>query len=178
MATASPKRKLLTLEQKVDAIKLLDSGKAAYKIAEQYGVGKTQIQNLRKRKREILEDFENNVPSSTKRRRHITGNEEVNRLCLEFFKDAVGRRIIIIGPILKEKALQFAAGLGNTNFKGSNGWLDSFTKRNGISFGTQSGERGDVDTETVTEWKKKLPTVIEGYELANVFNMDETGLFF
>ena len=62
----------------------------------------------------------------------------------------MGRRIIINGPILKEKALQFAADLGNTNFKGSNGWLDSFTKRNGISFGTQSGERGDVDTGTVT----------------------------
>lgn len=48
------KRKVSTLEQRVDAIKLLDSGKPAYKIAEDFGVGKTQIQNLRKRKAEVL----------------------------------------------------------------------------------------------------------------------------
>ena len=126
MAMASPKRKLLTLEQKVDAIKLLDSGKAAYKITEQYGVGKTQIQNLRKRKREMLEDFENNVPSSTKRRRHITGNEEVNRLCLEFFKDAVGRRIIINGPILKEKFYSLQPTWGTQILKDQmGGWIVS-----------------------------------------------------
>jgi hypothetical protein len=46
----SPKRKVLTLQQKVDAIKLLDAGKAACKIAAELGVGKTQILNLRKRK--------------------------------------------------------------------------------------------------------------------------------
>ncbi|KAK3104668.1 hypothetical protein FSP39_007460 [Pinctada imbricata] len=176
---ATPKKRvLLTLGQKVEAIKLLDSGKAAYKIAEDLGVGKTQIQNLRKRKREILDDFENNLPSSTKRRRHITGNEEVNKLVLEFFKDAVSRRIIVNGPILKEKALQFAEDLGISSFKGSNGWLESFLKRNGISFGTQSGERGDVDIDTVADWKLKLSTIIQDYDLENVFNMDETGLFF
>ena len=48
------KRKVSTLEQRVDAIKLLDSGKPAYKVAEDFGVGKTQIQNLRKRKAEVL----------------------------------------------------------------------------------------------------------------------------
>lgn len=48
------KRKVSTLDQRVEAIKLLDSGKPAYKVAEDFGVGKTQIQNLRKRKAEVL----------------------------------------------------------------------------------------------------------------------------
>lgn len=41
------KRKVLTLEQKIQAIKLLVAGKAAYNVAEDLGVGKTQIQNLK-----------------------------------------------------------------------------------------------------------------------------------
>ena len=88
----------------MQAIKLLDAGKAAYKVAEDFGVGKTQIQSLRKRKAEVLNDFENNVSGSTKRRRHVTGNEKINELCLEWFKDAVNRHINVTGPLLKEKS--------------------------------------------------------------------------
>jgi transposase len=50
----------------VQAIKLIDAGKSAYKVAEDFGVGKTQIQSLRKRNAEVLNDFENNVSGSTK----------------------------------------------------------------------------------------------------------------
>jgi transposase len=51
MASGSTKqkRKVLTLEERVQAIKLIDAGKSAYKVAEDFGVGKTQIQSLRKR---------------------------------------------------------------------------------------------------------------------------------
>ena len=128
------KRKVLTLDQRVEAIKLLDSGKPAYKVAEDFGVGKTQIQNLRKRKAEVLADYEQNVPGNTKRRRHLTGNENINSLCLEWFKDAVNRRINVTGPLLKEKALKFASDFGISTFKASNGWLESFMKMNLILY--------------------------------------------
>jgi kinesin family protein 6/9 len=105
------KRKVLTLDQRVEAIKLLDSGKPVYKVAEDFEMGKTQILNLWKRKVEVLADYEENV------RRHVTGNEEINELCLEWFKDAVNRCINVTGPLLKEKALVYANDLGNTNFK-------------------------------------------------------------
>jgi hypothetical protein len=41
-----------------------------------------------------------------------------------------------------------------------------------------SGERGDVDKNIVENWKEKLPKLCEGYEPKNIFNMDETGVFF
>jgi hypothetical protein len=43
MAETKKKRVVLTLEKKIDAIKRLDQGVPAYKIAEEMGVGKTQI---------------------------------------------------------------------------------------------------------------------------------------
>jgi hypothetical protein len=70
--------------------------KPAFKIGQDFGVGKTQIQNLRKRKLKVLSDFENNVPSETKRCRYLTGNEEVNTYTYEWFKDAVNRRVTFL----------------------------------------------------------------------------------
>ena len=41
-----------------------------------------------------------------------------------------------------------------------------------------SGERGDVNQKTVTDWKSKIPNLCEGYDHGDIFNMDETGLFY
>ena len=43
---------------------------------------------------------------------------------------------------------------------------------------TMSGERGDVDCSVVDDWKKKLPVICEGYEPRDIFNMDDTGIFY
>ena len=88
------------------------------------------------------------------------------------------RKLPISGPMLQEKALQFAKDLGNAEFRGSNGSLESFRKRNNIAFYVKSGEKADVDIAIVEDWKRKLPTLLEGYNPCDIFNMDETGLFF
>ena len=56
--------------------------------------------------------------------------------------------------------------------------LDRFRKRHNITFGPVCGERGSVDNSTVTSWKEKLPTILEGYAPRDIYNMDEKGLFF
>ena len=53
--------------------------------------------------------------------------------------------------MLQEKALQFAKDLGNTEFRGSNGWLESFHKRNNIAFYVKSGEKADVNIAVVED---------------------------
>ena len=41
-----------------------------------------------------------------------------------------------------------------------------------------SGESGDVNVTVVSEWKSKLPNLIKYYHPRDIYNMDETGLFF
>ena len=60
------KRKVLTLNEKIRVLELSKSI-SARKIADEIGVGKTQIQNILKRKAEVLEDVENNVSGEKKR---------------------------------------------------------------------------------------------------------------
>jgi hypothetical protein len=75
--------------------------------------------------------------------------------------DAVSRRIPVTGPMLQTKASEFAKQLNVDTFKASKGWLQSFNTRNNISFGTMSGERGDVKEQTVSDWKKNFPIYVK-----------------
>ncbi|CAF1199521.1 unnamed protein product [Rotaria sordida] len=40
------------------------------------------------------------------------------------------------------------------------------------------GESAAVDLTTVDEWKKRLVSIIDSYDPNDVYNADETGLFF
>ena len=64
-SSTSINRKALKLDNKVKAINHCDVGKSCRTVGEEMGVGRTQIMNILKRKREILDDFENNASSST-----------------------------------------------------------------------------------------------------------------
>jgi hypothetical protein len=54
-------RKVLTLSERVEAIKLHDSGKSSRDVAQIMGVGRTQIQQIIKRKSEVLDAPQNSV---------------------------------------------------------------------------------------------------------------------
>ena len=58
-------RKVLTLSERVEAIKLYDGGKSSRDVAQIMGVGRTQIQQIIKRK--VLDDYESNVSNDRKR---------------------------------------------------------------------------------------------------------------
>ncbi|XP_066274905.1 tigger transposable element-derived protein 4-like [Branchiostoma lanceolatum] len=175
-----PGRTSLTLQQKVEVIRLSENAKkSSRQLAADFGVGRTQIQSILKHKREHLEDFENNAPSTKKRNVRQTGNEAVNKLVWEFFVDTRKRGLTACsGPMLQEAARKFAAELGVSEFKASNGWLESFKRRHNIVGGTVVGESASVSNATVEEWKDKLAQITRGYAPEDLYNMDETGLFF
>lgn len=116
---APTKRKFLTLRQRIDVIRKSESGLSARKIAEYFNVGKTQIQDILKRKKELLEDFEKNVNSDQKMKRIKTGFEEINLLTYEWLRSATSRSINVSGPMLQTQALKFANNLGKNYFKAS-----------------------------------------------------------
>ena len=168
----------LTLSQKHEVIKLSDTGKSSRQLADAFGCGRSQIQNILKRKREVLDDIANNAPLDKKRKVKESVNDPINDLTLKWLLDAFERRFEVNGPMLQKQALKFAADLGITTFSASNGWKDAFLKRNNIKFGKLSGEGGDVDLDVVAEWKERLPSILEGYLPRDILNLDETGLLF
>jgi len=63
-------------------------------------------------------------------------------------------------------------------FKASEGWLSNFKERHGIVFKSMQGEAAAVDLESVEKWRQDILTqLLTEYSPVNVFNVDETGLF-
>lgn len=109
---------------------------------------------------------------------YFAGNEDINDLVYTWYCDASSRNIEVTGPLIQEKTLQFANELNINSFKASNGWLQSFVTRHNLVFKKMSGERGDINNRTVEDYRRKIPDICEGYPDCDIFNMDETGLFF
>ena len=83
------------------------------------------------------------------------------------------------GGIIQEKASIYAKKLNTENFKASDGWLRLWKERRNITFKTISGESNSVTSEMINAWKEtSLPTLLSNYELKDIYNADEFGLFY
>ena len=130
------KRVELTLQKKVELLRIhQQNGKSQRHLAKMFGISKGQIRFILKRKDEILDHYENNANLGRKRICCRAENDNVNRLTLKWYnKVSKLVDIPITGIMVQEKAKRIAAEIGRSDFKASNGWLDSFRKRNNIDF--------------------------------------------
>jgi hypothetical protein len=63
-------------------------------------------------------------------------------------------------------------------FKIRNGWLGRFKIRHNILFNVIRGESAKVSNDSIVEWNKKLKVYVVGYKPEEIYNVDETGLFY
>lgn len=80
--------------------------------------------------------------------------------------------------MLQAEARLIAEKLHQPEFKASNGWPQSFKTHFGLKQLTVSGEAADVSQETIHGWFERLKVLIQGYQLENIWNEDETGCFY
>jgi hypothetical protein len=85
----------------------------------------------------------------------------------------------IDGIHLNEKGLHISACLEVANFLTSGVWISRFNRKHSFAYRNLSGMSSSVDSETVEDWKNYwLFKEIEGYDLCDINNADEPGLFF
>ena len=164
------KRRELTLEMKVALIRSSE-GKSHRQLADLYGIGRTQVGSILKRKAEFLEAFQGNAQPFKKRFRSAFQYPDIDRLTWEWFQQARQLGVPVSGPLIQEKARMFASLLGHVQFKGSSGWLDSFKCRHSISLSSAvSGVRAAAadDGGIICDWNGKWSDCCDGYEFWNI----------
>jgi transposase len=145
-------KRVFTLSEKAALINCSETERLSVKeLTERFKCGKTAVYDILKRKSEILEQCLLGA-GSRKRKFRKTGNEEVNKAVWQWFVEAKSNNFNVTGPLLQAQAKLAAEHLGKTDFKASNGWLDSFRTRHSISFKQRSAEATQVCPVTHTEW--------------------------
>lgn len=173
---SSTKRKVLTLDDKVSVIKAVESGAKKADVCRQFGLVNSTVCTIMKNKEKILESHHHGQGHMKKIR--VCEKSNVDAALLEWFKQCRSANFPINGPLLKEKAEQFGRLLGE-DFTCSNGWLDRFKQRHSISFGKVCGEAKSVPLQVTNEWvNEKWPGIRQGYADHEIYNADETGLFY
>ena len=71
----------------------------------------------------------------------------------------------VTGPLLQEEAFVLMNGLGHSEFKVSNGWLQRFKERQNNKQLVVSGEAGDVAEETIEAWQERLSHLFKNMHL-------------
>ncbi|OAE21130.1 hypothetical protein AXG93_4441s1000 [Marchantia polymorpha subsp. ruderalis] len=84
------------------------------------------------------------------------------------------------GDLIKEKTAYFLAELypRYVAFEFSNGWLEAFKNRHTIKSYRRFGESGSVNMALIEESLPQIRLTLDQYERRDIYNMDETGLFY
>ena len=108
-----------TLKVKYETLKELEKGKPNKDVANQFSIPGSTLTTLKKNKEKIFEAFQN---SSLKHKRVKTGTyKKLNEALLKWFTSMRGKNIPINGPILLEKAHEFAKAFNYKDFTASSG---------------------------------------------------------
>ena len=178
---SASKKNSFSLKLKVDILKEVDQAKthgAKSVIAAKYKIPKSTLSTIIKNKDKIYESFEQSLCVSSKKRLRTAAHQDIEEALVLWLKFARSRQVPVSGPLLQTKAQELASELGHPDFKCSSGWLSRFKERHGIVYKNVCGESADVSEESVQQWKDKLGSLLKDYDAKDVFNVDETGLFF
>ncbi|XP_051012804.1 tigger transposable element-derived protein 4 [Acomys russatus] len=173
------KKKSLSIEEKIDIINAVESGKKKAEIAAEYGIKKNSLSSIMKNKDKVLEAFESLRFDPKRKRLRTAFYTDLEEALMRWYRIAQCLNVPVNGPMLRLKANDFAQKLGHNDFKCSNGWLDRFKSRYGLVFRAQPVEATGISIDPSTVWYQNvLPYYLNDYHPKNVFNVKETGLFY
>lgn len=187
--SASKKRKAITMEVKMDIIKRSEKGETPTNVGRSLGLSRSTVATILKDKERIVEHVKGSAPMKatviTKQRSGLI--IEMERLLVLWLEDQNQRRIPVSLMVIKEKAKRLfealkkekGEGSESEEFVASRGWFMRFKARANYHNLKVQGEAASGDEKAASEFPKALAEIIKerGYTAQQVFNVDETGLF-
>ncbi|XP_044308814.1 tigger transposable element-derived protein 1-like [Varanus komodoensis] len=189
MEAKKPKRKVVisTIAVKKELIAKYESGVRVADLAAMFKMPKSTVCTILKNKEAIkAANVAKGVTTLTSRRSHVI--EEMEQLLLVWINEKRLAGDIISEKIICEKAKQLYSDLKkctpgtsaeSEEFKGSRGWFAKFRKRTGIRSVVMHGEAAGANVGEAEKFAKSFQQFVEreGFVPQQVFNCDETGLF-
>ncbi|KAI0994891.1 hypothetical protein K3495_g13288 [Podosphaera aphanis] len=195
-AMPASSKKNLTLDQKIVIIDEYELRSASFPTLKEmaswtktrFGLLDTPdisaISRILRAKDELRKQKDEGVESSKKRFRAVK-YPELDEALMIWVSDLEHRKVSISYDLIREKGCQLRDELNarlpidkQLSIEYSNGWLQSFCTRHHLKMHRQRGESGSVNTELVEQELPALKALLSGYASRDIFNVDETGLFY
>ena len=190
MASVSGKKRkhvILTIEQKLKACEMVRNKVPKSMVMEKFNIGKSTLNDIC-RKEESFKKFKAQkedlgISSVVKTAKQIKSGtfDKLDQALYIWLRQQREKGSPITGPILMEKAMEFhhlLYGESSQQFIASSGFQWRFCHRFGIRDLSISGEKLSSNTFAAEQFVKEFPDLINGYSLDQVFNCDETGLYY
>lgn len=110
-----------------------------------------------------------------------TVHPTVNAALELWMQKAMRDELIVTGDVLRAQWIKFADMEGvapEDRLELSEGWLTSLKTRTGIKNRKKHGEAAATGSDVVEEERARMKALLVGYALRDIYNMDETGLFY
>ncbi|KAH8028926.1 hypothetical protein HPB51_020504 [Rhipicephalus microplus] len=101
--SAKKRRKQFSLQEKVDLLRELDSGKKQIDLCRERGIAPSTVATIWKDREKILKLHRESQLAPTRKRLRLGNFQDVDQAVLTWFKDARLQNIPVSGPMLQEK---------------------------------------------------------------------------
>jgi len=103
---------------------------------------------------------------------------EIDKKLITWVEELESRGAILSDELIRNKAIQIGNELKYTAFKSSKGWLECFKNRHNLKLRKLHGESYANRAINFDELLDTLREKIRAYKEENVYNADETGIFY
>jgi len=177
----------LTVSQQEEIVRLCKAGMPQVKVAAKFQITDRTVRNIcsEKKQAKMSEARERGLGDNVKIVR-AEEHPELSKRLLEWhemvqrkFRTTKKFKIVTDGNALLVQAEKICKEL-NLDFQPNTGWLSRWIKRHQLKSVVLHGEGGDVDVDDpeLKEAIEKICKKTGDFKLENIFNMDETGLYF
>lgn len=186
----------LNLETKLKIIEMLEKGSKISEVARLHNLNESTIRTIKSNTNSIKLAVREAIPTSSKLVKYTRDSVMVKmeKLLVQWIEDNNKKHIGMDTRIIQSKALSIfnqlkeksqigkdKEGIGgkSSSFVASKGWFDKFKKRYNFHNIKFMGEAASADVGAASEFVRSLRIHLKdnGYSTQQVFNADETGLF-
>ncbi|KAL3890542.1 hypothetical protein ACJMK2_002824 [Sinanodonta woodiana] len=185
---AKKRRKVIDLEMKMKIIDDYEAGKKVNSIAHDLELAHSTVSTILKNKDRVKETAKESTGFKVKIIRQRRGLiPEMEKLLAIWFNDQMQKGMPMSLLIIENKARGIFETLkaceveeSTETFTASHGWFQRFRRRFNLHNWNISGEAACADVEAAEIFVDQFEEIIEKgrYSPEQIFNVDETGLFF
>ena len=179
-------RKSLTLAKKMEILSRYDQGQKTSIISHALGLGESTLRRVRDNAAKIRATVEAGSSRTLQRVAYSRSStmERMEKMLATWIQHQNKTGIPVSLAIIQEKAKSLINDIEgndgpNTSFQASSGWFAKFKLRHGFHNIKMTGEAASADTESARKFPEMLKKTLEEgqYSSKQVFNVDETGLY-